>query len=41
VPDDFLPKEILGTKLYEPQDNAREEELRQRLRNWWKEKYKY
>ena len=41
VPDDFLPKEILGTKLYDPQDNAREEELRQRLRNWWKEKYKY
>jgi putative ATPase len=41
VPDDFLPKEILGTRLYEPQDNAKEEELRQRLRNWWKEKYKY
>jgi len=41
VPDDFLPKEILGTTLYEPQDNAREEELRTRLRNWWKEKYSY
>jgi len=41
VPDDFLPKEILGTKLYDPQDNAREDELRQRLRNWWKEKYGY
>jgi putative ATPase len=41
VPDDFLPKEILGTKLYDPQDNVREEELRQRLRNWWKEKYGY
>jgi putative ATPase len=41
VPDDFLPKEILGAKLYEPQDNNREEELRQRLRNWWKEKYGY
>jgi putative ATPase len=41
VPDDFLPKEILGTKLYEPQDNKREEELRQRLKNWWKEKYGY
>ena len=41
VPDDFLPKEILGTKLYDPQDNVREDELRQRLRNWWKEKYGY
>jgi len=41
VPDDFLPKDILGTKLYDPQDNLRENELRQRLRNWWKEKYGY
>jgi putative ATPase len=41
VPDDFLPKEILGSKLYDPQDNVRENELRQRLRNWWKEKYGY
>jgi len=41
VPDDFLPKEILNKKLYDPQDNARELELRQRLRNWWKEKYGY
>jgi putative ATPase len=41
VPDDFLPKEILGSKLYDPQDNVREDEIRQRLRNWWKEKYGY
>jgi len=41
VPDDFLPKEILGSKLYDPQDNAREDDIRQRLRNWWKEKYGY
>ena len=41
VPDDFLPKEILGSKLYDPQDNVREDEIRQRLRNWWKEKYCY
>jgi putative ATPase len=41
VPDDFLPKEILNTKLYDPQDNTRENELRQRLRNWWKERYGY
>jgi putative ATPase len=41
VPDDFLPKEILDKKLYDPQDNTRENELRQRLKNWWKEKYGY
>ncbi|MBL7112605.1 MAG: replication-associated recombination protein A [Bacteroidales bacterium] len=41
VIDDFLPKEILETKLYDPQDNAREDEIRVRLRNWWKKKYNY
>jgi putative ATPase len=41
VIDDFLPKEILETKLYDPQDNAREAEIRERLRRWWKEKYGY
>ena len=41
VIDDFLPKEILETKLYDPQDNARESEIRKRLRDWWKDKYKY
>jgi putative ATPase len=41
VPDDFLPRELLGTKLYDPQDNIRENEVRKRLRTWWKEKYGY
>jgi len=41
VVDDFLPKEILETKLYDPQDNIKETEIRTRLRNWWKDKYKY
>ena len=41
VIDDFLPKEILDTRLYDPQDNTRETEIRQRLRNWWKDKYRY
>ena len=38
---EFLPKEIEGTKLYEPGKNAREEELRKFLRTRWKDKYGY
>ena len=38
---EYLPKEIAGTKFYEPGNNAREEELRKFLRGLWKEKYGY
>ena len=38
---EYLPKEISGTKFYEPGQNAREEELRKFLKNLWKEKYDY
>ena len=38
---EFLPEEIAGTTFFEPGDNARENELRKRLREWWKGKYKY
>ncbi len=38
---EFLPEEIKGTKLYDPGKNAREEEIRKRLRAMWKEKYGY
>jgi len=38
---EYLPKEISGTKFYEPGQNAREEELRKFLKNLWKEKYEY
>jgi putative ATPase len=41
VDDDFLPEDILNKKIYDPQDNSRENEIRQRLRNWWKERYGY
>ena len=41
VEQDFLPPELRGTRFYEPGDNARENELRLRLRQWWKEKYRY
>jgi putative ATPase len=38
---EYLPKEISGTKFYEPGKNAREEELRKFLRGLWKDKYNY
>jgi putative ATPase len=38
---EYLPKEISGTKFYEPGENAREEELRKFLKSLWKEKYDY
>ena len=38
---EYLPSEISGTVLYEPQDNPRERELRKFLRERWKGKYGY
>ncbi|MBO5810580.1 MAG: replication-associated recombination protein A [Bacteroidales bacterium] len=38
---EFLPQEISGTKLYQPQNNPREREIQNSLRNKWKEKYGY
>lgn len=41
VPQEYMPEEIRGTKLYDPGNNARENELRKRLQIYWGEKYKY
>lgn len=38
---EFLPEEIKGTRFYDPGDNARENELRKRLKALWKERYGY
>jgi putative ATPase len=38
---EYLPKEIEGTKFYDPGKNPREEELRKFLQSLWKNKYKY
>jgi putative ATPase len=40
-PQEYLPKELAGTKFYEPGKNAREEELRKFLKTLWKDKYNY
>lgn len=41
VIQEFMPNELSGKKLYEPGDNAREAELRKRLKAYWQEKYGY
>jgi len=40
-PQEYLPKEISGTKFYDPGKNTREEEIRKFLKILWKEKYNY
>jgi putative ATPase len=41
VNEEFLPNEIKNTKLYEPGNNARENQFRDTLKNRWKNKYGY
>jgi len=41
VEQEFLPDKISNSRFYDPQDNARENELRARLKALWKKKYGY
>jgi putative ATPase len=41
VIQEFLPDKLSGMKFYDPQENQREKEIRERLRALWKNKYKY
>ncbi|WP_188815161.1 replication-associated recombination protein A [Hymenobacter cavernae] len=38
---EFLPESLSGTVFYEPGQNASEAKMRERLRQWWGEKYGY
>lgn len=38
---EYLPDDIKGQKFYEPGGNARENEIRNRLKVWWQNKYGY
>jgi putative ATPase len=38
---DFLPEAIRGTKLYDPGNNAREAESKEKLKKMWGDRYKY
>lgn len=39
VEQDFLPKEIVGQQIYQPQKNATEQKVLERLKLWWKKRY--
>jgi putative ATPase len=41
VKDNYLPEEIQGSRFYEPGNTAKEEEVRKRLKNLWKDIYDY
>ncbi|QXP74818.1 replication-associated recombination protein A [Tenacibaculum sp. AHE15PA] len=41
VNQEFLPDEIKNTKLYEPGNNARENQFRELLKQRWKDRYNY
>jgi putative ATPase len=41
VEQEFLPEEISGTRIYSPQDNPKEIEIRRSLKAKWKDKYGY
>lgn len=41
VEQEFLPEKISGKKFYDPGENAREKEARQRLKLLWNKKYNY
>lgn len=38
---EFMPQQVSNTKLYDPGQNARENEMRKRLQAMWKQKYGY
>ncbi len=41
VYQEFMPEKLTSAKLYEPGDNPREKEIRERLRKLWGKKYNY
>lgn len=38
---EFMPEKLKGHKFYEPGNNPRENDLRRRLKSFWKKKYNY
>lgn len=41
APQEYLPAPLEGTTLYQPQNNASEQKIKDRLSGWWKDKYGY
>lgn len=40
VEQEFMPEELKSMIFYKPQNNAQEVKILERLKNWWKKKYK-
>ncbi len=40
-PQEYMPKELSGKRLFTPGNNAREKEIRAFLKSLWKDKYQY
>ncbi|MDP2189744.1 MAG: replication-associated recombination protein A [Sphingobacteriaceae bacterium] len=41
IRQEFLPDDIIGAMLFDPGGNPREKEMREQLKKWWGDKYKY
>jgi putative ATPase len=41
VEDDYLPEKIKGTQIWSPAENQREQEIRERMRRLWGDRYDY
>jgi putative ATPase len=41
VQQEFMPEQLKNQVIYDPQDNKKEQEIRQRLKGWWQNKYPY
>ena len=41
IDQDFLPDVLKGRKIYDPGNNARENEARERLKRLWANRYNY
>ncbi len=41
IQDNFMPEKLANNIIYKPQNNAKEAEISEKLKNQWKGKYKY
>jgi putative ATPase len=41
IEEEFMPEQVQGTRIYDPQKNPQEEKLREKMRRLWKSKYNY
>ncbi len=39
IQQEYLPDEVMGTSLYQPSDNTKENQIRSRMTIWWNDKY--